>query len=1049
MTLLRLKESRHGAVLVIGGCVAALGALGLVGWRFNIVVLKSVLPGLAPMKVNTALGLLVCGTALAILSCENRSIIRRRSSGLLALLITFFGALSMSGYLFGWNLGVDQWLVTGASRQSGRMSLSSAFCFLLIGLSLLAISRGLSTRFRRSIPSAFGLTVIVVGLLALIGYSTDAVFNFRWWSYTGMAIHTAGGFIGLGLGLLGLANNERPEKWSLDGLMTCGFAAGILSLAAAAGLSCYFTNQLQKSAELVAHTQEVLKDIAEITSSIASMGSGQRSYINTGDVRFLEHEGALKDALYQQINSLRQLLTANNPGQKPLLDQLAALISERIEWGRETVEERQKAGLAEAERMIETGKGIAINDDIRHVATILQDEEYALLEQQQDKERAVSETTFLLLPLGLFLSVTLLSMGLFFLNAGLSEREEAVEKALWLGSFPEHNPSPIVELDLSNGVIYYQNPFAARLLPDLPALGLRHPWLAGLQEASLLLTAGADEPLRRETAINGRFYSQTVSYIPATKRVRVYGADITEQKRAQVELRTSEARLNFAMQASHTGAWELSLSDHKCARTLTHDRIFGYPRLLPLWTYEMFLDHVLLEDRPKVDGSFREAIASRGNWNFECRIRRNDGEIRWIWGAGGHERDAEGKAVRMAGVIQDITERKEIEGNAARLAAIVEGSRDAIIGIDLDAFVTSWNSSAERTFGYGAGEMIGRSVTKLIPPERQEEEIEIISRIKQGEIVKPFETVRVCKDGTELPVSISVSPIKDLTGKIIGASKVARDVTERRRVEKALRESHENLERNVAERTAQLQLAKERAEAAGRAKSEFMASMSHELRTPLNGIIGFSEFLVDGKPGPINVKQKEYLEDILHSGRHLLQLINDVLDLAKVEAGKIEFNAEPFPLRKAVAEVCSVAGPIAQKKRIEVGVSIAPELVEVRLDQMRFKQVVYNLLSNALKFTDQGGRVEIQCAPVGAHQFQLAVKDSGIGIKAHDLSRLFKEFEQIDSGTSRHYGGTGLGLALTRKMLEMQGGKIAVESEFGKGSTFTAVLPLNFVEERG
>jgi signal transduction histidine kinase len=225
--------------------------------------------------------------------------------------------------------------------------------------------------------------------------------------------------------------------------------------------------------------------------------------------------------------------------------------------------------------------------------------------------------------------------------------------------------------------------------------------------------------------------------------------------------------------------------------------------------------------------------------------------------------------------------------------------------------------------------------------------------------------------------------------------------------------------------------------------------MSHELRTPLNGIIGFAEFLIDGKPGKLNPKQSEYLGDILNSGRHLLQLINDVLDLAKVEAGKMELTPETFPLRKAIEEVCAVVRPLVQKKSIQVLVDVSPLLGDVTLDQQKLKQVLFNLLSNAVKFTDDGGRVEILAQPNGPRRFNLAVKDTGIGIRPEDIQRLFTEFEQLESGTSRRYEGTGLGLALTRKIVEMQDGTIGVESEVGKGSTFTVVLPLNQKETEG
>jgi signal transduction histidine kinase len=210
--------------------------------------------------------------------------------------------------------------------------------------------------------------------------------------------------------------------------------------------------------------------------------------------------------------------------------------------------------------------------------------------------------------------------------------------------------------------------------------------------------------------------------------------------------------------------------------------------------------------------------------------------------------------------------------------------------------------------------------------------------------------------------------------------------------------------------------------------------------------IGFAEFLVDGKPGTLNSKQKEYLEDILNSGRHLLQLVGDVLDLAKVGVGKMELNPERFSPCKTIEEACVVARPIAQKKNIRIDINVSPELGDVTLDQQKFKQVFYNLLSNAIKFTRHGGKVEIRAGPHDTYRVKLVITDTGIGINREDFGRLFKEFEQLESGASRHHKGTGLGLALTRRIIELQGGTISVASEPGKGSTFTVLLPLGMAE---
>jgi signal transduction histidine kinase len=228
---------------------------------------------------------------------------------------------------------------------------------------------------------------------------------------------------------------------------------------------------------------------------------------------------------------------------------------------------------------------------------------------------------------------------------------------------------------------------------------------------------------------------------------------------------------------------------------------------------------------------------------------------------------------------------------------------------------------------------------------------------------------------------------------------------------------------------------------ASRIKSEFLANMSHELRTPLNGIIGFSEFLMDGKTGALNAEQQECLNHVYGSGRHLLHLINDVLDLSKVEAGKMDFYPETFSAAQVVEEACASVEPMSHKKKITLQFKIDPAADAVTLDVQKFKQVLYNLLSNAVKFTPPGGKVEVLVAPLPPEKLRLQVRDTGIGIKREELGKLFLVFQQLDSGITRRHEGTGLGLALTKRIVEAQGGSISVESEPDKGSTFTVILP--------
>src|SRR5665647_2484771 len=369
--------------------------------------------------------------------------------------------------------------------------------------------------------------------------------------------------------------------------------------------------------------------------------------------------------------------------------------------------------------------------------------------------------------------------------------------------------------------------------------------------------------------------------------------------------------------------------------------------------------------------------------------------------------------------------------------AIFNSANFSSIATDAKGVIQIFNVGAERMLGYTAAEVIN----KITPADISDPQ-EVIARAKALSVelrtqIEPgfealvfkaargiediYELTYIRKDGSRFPAIVSVTALRDDQDAIIGYLLIGTDNTARKQA---------------------IEL-----EYANRMKSEFLANMSHELRTPLNGIIGFTEFLIDEKPGPLRPKQKEYLSDVLNSARHLLQLINDVLDLAKVEAGKMELHPETFPVSKAVEEVAAVIKGIAHKRHIALGIEVGEGLDAVTLDQHKFKQVLYNLLSNAVKFTDEGGQVGIHARRMDPHRLEVQVRDTGIGIKAEDINRLFTEFEQLDSGIARRFEGTGLGLALTKKIIEFQGGRIDAQSEPGKGSVFTVVLPVMMGKE--
>jgi PAS domain S-box-containing protein len=389
-------------------------------------------------------------------------------------------------------------------------------------------------------------------------------------------------------------------------------------------------------------------------------------------------------------------------------------------------------------------------------------------------------------------------------------------------------------------------------------------------------------------------------------------------------------------------------------------------------------------------------------------------------------RTADGTIVGASEIGRDVTETRRLERDAHHFAALVASSDDAIVGKDLNSIVTSWNSAAERMFGYTADEIVGQSVRVIIPDDRQYEEDDVLKRIRAGRHLEHFETLRRRKDGTVFPVSLTISPIYSEGGAIIGASKIARDISERARADE--------------ERRRLLELAR----SANRLKDEFLATLSHELRTPLNAIVGYSRMLRAGMLSDLD-KQQKALDTVVRNADALTQIVEDVLDVSRIVSGKLRLNVQAVELADIVRQAVETAQPAADAKSIRLDAIVDPAGTVVSGDPDRLRQVMWNLCSNAVKFSGRGGRVEVRLERVNS-QVAVTVSDTGIGIDPEFLPRLFERFSQADAGTNRLHGGLGLGLAISRHLVELQGGRISAHSEgIGLGASFRIELPVRGV----
>jgi len=449
-----------------------------------------------------------------------------------------------------------------------------------------------------------------------------------------------------------------------------------------------------------------------------------------------------------------------------------------------------------------------------------------------------------------------------------------------------------------------------------------------------------------------------------------------------------------------------------------YERIWGQPCLSVYADPSSWITSIHPDDLERVTHeSERAATASQAQ--IEYRILRPDGEVRWIWARTFSVPSETAATTRLIGIAQDITERKQAEKMRAFLASIVESSDDSIIGTNLDGRILSWNQGAERLFGYTAEETLGKHITLLFRSSHRTDYLNSLNKVRHQEHIERFESVRVGKDGIPIDVSVILSPIRDTSGRLQGVSAIYRDITASKRAD------------------AELVKAKEAAEAASRAKSTFLATMSHEIRTPMNGILGMTELVLDSE---LDAEQRGNLELVHLSAESLLTVINDILDFSKIEAGKLDFESISFDPRDRLGEIMQTLGFRAHQKGLELIYDVHPDVPAMLSgDPGRLRQILVNLVGNAIKFTEQGQilvNVELESLTSDSICAHFSVRDTGVGIPAEQQVKIFEAFSQADQSMTRKYGGTGLGLTICSRLVEMMGGRIWVVSEPGQGSTF-------------
>ena len=903
----------------------------------------------------------------------------------------------------------------------------------------------------------------------------------------------------------------------------------------------------------VNHSYQVLLELNGLLSDLKDAETGTRGFLITGQEQYLQPYTTALTTINQRWNTLQQSLTADDTRQHARLGDMAPLIDGKLAELQRSIELRRKAGFDAAAAAVLTHTGKELMDQLRQLVATTQIEEHALLSQRAGTMLAHRKKLKLLLLLGTLAGVGLLGVLALVVSQGAAETAKTNRTVssrygvavalgglicllLWLlNPLYGGHAQPLVVINLAVAAAAWWGGLGPGLLAT--ALCTAFSWWA------LILPVYSCKILDLQESLHLLFAVFTGAVISALAEAMHRGAG--RQRQADELARANADRLQFALEIIQTGAWELDLVDNTSVRSLDHDRIFGYAALRPRWTYEMFLDHVLPADRAMVDSHFRRAVATKGDWNFECRICRPDGAIRWIMAAGRHCADATGGLRHIAGVVQDITARKQAEAalrdREEQLRLFAEHAPAAIAMFDAQMRYIATSQRWLADYGLAGQDLRGRSHYELFPeiPARwreihrrclagaveradddpfvradgqtqwirweirpwrtaagavggiiifsedvtarklAEEQLRLVSAaleaaanaititdrhgtiqwvntaftqltgysraaaigqnprlLKSGQHPSEFyagmwstinaghvwhgELINQRQDGSLYPEDMTITPVRASDGAITHFVAIKQDITTRHQTEQALRTSQARLEQQVAERTVALRATVEELE-------HFSYSIAHDMRAPLRALRSYAELILK-QPGAMSPTHCDYLGRIATSAKQMDDLILDALAYSKAVRTELPLSpVDPAAVLRTILDTYPGFQPAKADIRID---GVLPCVIA---NPTGLLQCFSNLLYNAVKFVAPGVLPQVRVsAEIRNGRVRLCFADNGIGIPAEFRGRLFKMFERA----SRDYDGTGIGLALVRKVSERMHGAVGADSEPGRGSRF-------------